>query len=62
MRAALRRIDEITQVSSLGGAFDLAVELRCTSLARLDVVLDMVRSLPDVADTQSHIRLRTWSL
>ncbi|MEL6523732.1 MAG: Lrp/AsnC family transcriptional regulator [Pseudomonadota bacterium] len=60
VRAALRRIDEISQVSTLSGAFDLAIELRCASLERLDTVLDMIRSMPDVADTQSHIRLRTW--
>ncbi|KEJ87868.1 Lrp/AsnC family transcriptional regulator [Sulfitobacter donghicola] len=58
--ASLRRIKEITQVSTISGTFDLVVELRCSSLARLDEVLDSVRSLPDVADTQSHIRLRTW--
>ncbi len=60
VRASLKRVREITQISTLSGSFDLVVEIRCPSLARLDQVLDAVRRLPDVADTQSHIRLRTW--
>lgn len=61
VKASLRRVEEVTQVSTISGAFDLAIELRCTSLAQLDTVLDVIRKMPDVADTQSHIRLRTWS-
>lgn len=61
VKAAMRRIEEITSVSTLSGNFDLVIELRCASLSHMDVVLDRVRSLPDVADTQSHIRLRTWN-
>ncbi len=61
IKASLRRIEDVTQVSTLSGTFDLVVELRCASLARLDTVLDAIRKLPDVADTQSHIRLRTWN-
>lgn len=61
IKAALRRIEEVTQVSTLSGTFDLVVELRCGSLAGLDTVLDIIRKMPDVADTQSHIRLRTWN-
>lgn len=60
VKASLRRIEEVTQVSTLSGTFDLVIELRCASLERLDAVLDVVRKMPDVADTQSHIRLRTW--
>lgn len=60
VRASLKRIAEVAQVSSLSGGFDLVIELRCDSLERLDTVLDNIRTLPDVADTQSHIRLRTW--
>jgi len=37
-------VEEITQVSTLSGMFDLVIELRCASLARLDVILDMVKS------------------
>lgn len=61
VKAALRRIEEVTQVSTLSGTFDLVIELRCASLAQLDTILDVVRKMPDVADTQSHIRLRSWN-
>lgn len=56
---ALRRIDSIIDISTLSGAFDLVAEIRTSSLKRLDVILDRVRALPDVAETQSHIRLST---
>lgn len=61
VKSSLRRIEEVTEVSTLSGAFDLVIELRCASLDRLDTVLDKIRKLPDVADTQSHIRLRSWN-
>ena len=61
VKASLHRLEEVSQVSTLSGTFDLVIELRCASLARLDAVLDQVRAMPDVADTQSHIRLRTWN-
>lgn len=60
VKSSLRRIEEVIEVSTLSGAFDLVIELRCASLDRLDTVLDKIRKLPDVADTQSHIRLRSW--
>ncbi|WP_127114419.1 Lrp/AsnC family transcriptional regulator [Shimia sediminis] len=55
--AGLRRIEEIVDVHTLSGAFDIVVDLRTSSLKRLDAVLDRIRALPDVAETQSHIRL-----
>lgn len=61
VKTSLRRVEEVTNISTLSGTFDLVIEIRCASLARLDTVLDIIRSMPDVADTQSHIRLRTWS-
>ncbi|MXQ07383.1 AsnC family transcriptional regulator [Alphaproteobacteria bacterium GH1-50] len=57
--AALRRIDSIIDISTLSGAFDLVAEIRTSSLVRLDAILDRIRAIPDVAETQSHIRLRT---
>ncbi len=57
--AALRRIAAITDIHTLSGNFDFVVELRTSSLKRLDLVLDEIRALPDVAETQSHIRLST---
>ncbi len=58
-QAALRRIAAITDIHTLSGNFDFVVELRTSSLKRLDLVLDEIRALPDVAETQSHIRLST---
>lgn len=55
--AGLRRIDEIVDIHTLSGNFDIVVEVRTASLKRLDAVLDRIRALPDVAETQSHIRL-----
>ncbi len=57
--AALKRIDAITDIHTLSGNFDIVVELRTSSLKRLDGILDQIRALPDVAETQSHIRLST---
>ena len=57
--AALRRIDSIIDISTLSGAFDLVADIRTSSLKRLDGILDRIRAIPDVAETQSHIRLST---
>ncbi|MBO6916788.1 MAG: Lrp/AsnC family transcriptional regulator [Rhizobiaceae bacterium] len=59
--ASLKRIDGVLDISTLSGAFDLVVELRTSSLKRLDAVLDRIRSIKDVSETQSHIRLSTVS-
>lgn len=59
--AALKRIDGVLDISTLSGAFDLVVELRTSSLKRLDAILDRIRSINDVSETQSHIRLATVS-
>ena len=59
--AALKRVKGVTDISTLSGAFDLVVELRCASLKRLDSILDEIRAIPDVAETQSHVRLTTVS-
>ncbi len=59
--ASLKRIDGVLDISTLSGAFDLVVELRTSSLKRLDGILDRIRSIKDVSETQSHIRLATVS-
>lgn len=59
--ASLKRIDGVLDISTLSGAFDLVVELRTSSLKRLDGILDRIRSIKDVSETQSHIRLTTAS-
>jgi hypothetical protein len=56
-QAALRRIDAITDIHTLSGNFDLVAELRVRSLKLLDKTLDQIRALPEVAETESHIRL-----
>ena len=56
-QAALRRVSAVTGIHSLSGNFDMVVEIRVASLMALDAVLDQIRDLPHVADTQSHIRL-----
>ncbi|MEM9604505.1 MAG: Lrp/AsnC family transcriptional regulator [Pseudomonadota bacterium] len=56
-RAALLRIDAVTDIHTLSGPFDLVVDLRVDTLTRLDSTLDRIRVLPAVADTQCHIRL-----
>ncbi|WP_299351037.1 Lrp/AsnC family transcriptional regulator [uncultured Shimia sp.] len=59
--AALKRIEEIFEIHTLSGNFDMVVEVRSASLKRLEKTLDRIRSLPDVAETQSHIKLSTIS-
>jgi DNA-binding Lrp family transcriptional regulator len=60
IKATLKRYKEIIEVSTLSGSFDLVAEIRCSSLARLDALLDDIRCIPNVENTQSHIRLRSW--
>ncbi|MEP1611948.1 MAG: Lrp/AsnC family transcriptional regulator [Roseobacter sp.] len=57
--ASLRRIPAILDIHTLSGSFDLVAEVRASSLSNLDRVLDSIRVLPEVAETQSHIRLTT---
>lgn len=54
---SLRRIPAILDIHTLSGSFDLVAEVRASSLTNLDGVLDRIRALPEVAETQSHIRL-----
>jgi len=59
--AALRRQDEIIDIHTLSGSFDIVAELRTSSLKKLDQALDRIRAMPEVAETQSHIRLSAMS-
>jgi DNA-binding Lrp family transcriptional regulator len=54
---ALRKVSGVLEVATLSGAFDFVVELRAGSLAQMDGILDQIRAIPDVAETQCHIRL-----
>lgn len=56
---SLRRISEILDIHTLSGSFDMVVEVRASSLSNLDKILDRIRALPEVAETQCHIRLTT---
>ncbi len=54
---ALRKIPGVTSIHTLSGPYDLIVELKVHTLKILDAVLDDIRRVADVAETQSHIRL-----
>lgn len=57
--AALRRTAGVIEVSTLGGAYDLVVDLRAASLAEMDTILDSIRAIAGVAETNCNIRLST---
>lgn len=54
---ALRKMASVATIHTLSGAYDLVAELKVRSLKQLDDELDEIRKLPDVAETQSHIKL-----
>ncbi len=54
---ALKKIPAIIDIHSLSGRYDLVVEIRTASLKRLDAILDNIREIADVDETQSHLRL-----
>ena len=55
--AALKRLTEVTDIHSLSGSFDFVVESRTASVAKLDALLEKIRMLPQVAHTETSIRL-----
>lgn len=55
--SAIRKIPAVIDIHSLSGRFDYVVEIRTSSLPQLDGVLDDIREIDDVAETQSHLRL-----
>ena len=57
---SLQRLNAVLDIHTLSGSFDLVAEVRAASLTELDTELDRIRALPDVAETQSHIRLTTY--
>lgn len=58
---SIRKIQGIIDIHTLSGPFDIVAEIRTSSLGRLDKVLDEIRRVPEVCETQSHIRLATAS-
>ena len=55
--AALKRLPEITDIHSLSGSFDFVVESRTASVTKLDGLLEKIRMMPQVAHTETSIRL-----
>lgn len=55
--AALKRLAEVTDVHTLSGSWDFVVESRTASVRKLDALLEKIRMLPQVAHTETSIRL-----
>lgn len=54
---AIKRIEAVTSVYTLGGRFDLIADIRVRTMSELDTVLLRIRSLPDVLETESSVRM-----
>lgn len=52
---AIRGYPEVEQLHSTTGAWDLVVQLRCRSLSEFDLVLERIRAIPGVRDTQTSL-------
>jgi DNA-binding Lrp family transcriptional regulator len=51
----IRGYPEVEGLHSTTGAWDLVVQLRCRSLSEFDLVLERIRALPGVRDTQTSL-------
>jgi DNA-binding Lrp family transcriptional regulator len=51
----IRGYPEVERLHSTTGAWDLVVQLRCRSLSEFDLVLERIRALPGVRDTQTSL-------
>ena len=58
--AQLKNIAEVEALTSSNGTYDFILDLRVSSLIRLDQILMDIRQLPMVADTNSSIRLKRF--
>ena len=58
----LRGIPEIAALHTTNGRWDLVAELSCDSLARLDAVLGVIRTLDGVRDSETSILLSSASV
>ncbi|HEV2566425.1 MAG TPA: Lrp/AsnC family transcriptional regulator [Microvirga sp.] len=54
---AIKRIEAVTSVYTLSGRFDLIADIRIRTMSELDTVLLRIRSLPDVLETESSVRM-----
>ncbi len=60
--AGLRGIPEIAALHTTNGRWDLVAELSCDSLASLDGVLNALRTLDGIRDSETSILLSSASL
>lgn len=51
----VRGYPEVEQLHSTTGAWDLVVQLRCRDLSEFDLVLERIRAIPGVRDTQTSL-------
>jgi DNA-binding Lrp family transcriptional regulator len=58
----IRGYPEVERLHSTTGAWDLVVQLRCRNLAEFDLVLERIRSLPGVRDTQTSLLFNSLTL
>jgi len=57
--AALRRIDEVRKLHSVGGSFDMIADVAARDVGALDGIIDGIGSLDGVERTMSSIILST---
>lgn len=51
----LRGYPEVERLHSTTGAWDLVVQVRCRNLSEFDLVLERIRAIPGVRDTQTNL-------
>ena len=56
----LKRMSEVVTLATANGAYDIVMEIRVSSLQRLDELLMDIRRMPMIADTNSIIRLKRF--
>ncbi len=59
--AALRRMPEVGRVWSTNGRWDLLAELRADTMADLSQVLERIRLIKGIANTETSILLATYA-
>lgn len=58
--ARLKAMEAVLRLTSANGDYDFIAELRVAALSKLDEVLMDIRMLPQVADTNSIIRMKRF--
>lgn len=51
----IRGYPEVERLHSTTGAWDLVVQVRCRNLSEFDLVLERLRAIPGVRDTQTNL-------